>query len=57
MELARFSSLTLEELYLAHINGDFPVHMESWTLNELVQLSKPNEQGEDEEIFVDAQER
>ena len=47
MELARFSSLTLEELYLAHINGDFPVNMESWTLNELVQSSKTSEDAQE----------
>ena len=57
MGLPSFSSLTLEELHLLHINGDFPVHMESFTLNELVQSGNLNEHSEDEEIFEDAQER
>ena len=57
MELSRISSLTLEELHLAHRNGDFPNHLESFTLDELVRLSRLNEHSEEEEVFEDAHER
>ena len=57
MELSRISSLTLEELHLAHRNGDFPNHLESFTLDELVRLSRLNEHSKEEEVFEDAHER